>query len=247
MGENDKPASSTGPRYWAVIPAAGIGKRIQASTANNTPKQYLKIQGRTILEHTLLRLKQINNLAGIVLVLGEDDDWWLQLDDSLRGEVITAKGGVQRANSVYNGLLALKEVASAKDWILVHDAVRPCIALQDINTLCNELSDGETGGLLASPVRETLKKVNSDLMIESTVPREDYWLAATPQMFPYGVLMEAIEKALQDNIPITDEAHAMEYAGYGVKIVQGSADNIKITHVEDIFMAQQILNKQDRQ
>jgi len=247
VGENQKPASSTGPRYWAVIPAAGIGKRIQASTANNTPKQYLKIQGRTILEHTLLRLKQINNLAGIVLVLGEDDDWWMQLDDSLRKEIITAKGGEQRVNSVYRGLQALKDIASAKDWILVHDAVRPCVALQDISTLCNELTDMETGGLLASPVRETLKKVSSDLMVESTVPREDYWLAATPQMFRYGVLIEAVEKALHDNVQITDEAHAMEYAGYAVKIVQGSADNIKITHPEDIFMAQQILNKQARQ
>jgi 2-C-methyl-D-erythritol 4-phosphate cytidylyltransferase len=247
VAENDKPGSSSGPRYWIVIPAAGVGKRIQASTANNTPKQYLQIQGRTILEHTIVRLQQINNLAGIVLVLGENDDWWSQLNATLPGEIITTTGGEQRANSVYNGLQALKNVASAKDWILVHDAIRPCVSLQDISTLCSELTDMETGGLLASPVRETLKKVSSNMMVESTVPREDYWLAATPQMFRYGVLIEAIEKALLDNVQITDEAHAMEYAGHSVKVVQGSADNIKITHVEDIFMAQQILNKQARQ
>ena len=247
MGVNDKSATTTGPRYWAVIPAAGVGKRMQASTANNTPKQYLEIQGRTILEHTLVRLKQINNLAGIVLVLGKDDNWWSQLDESSNAEIITATGGEQRVNSVYNGLQALENVANAQDWILVHDAVRPCVPLPDLNTLCSELDDVETGGLLAAPVRETLKKVNSKLMVESTVPREDYWLAATPQMFRYGVLSTAIEKALHDKVQITDEAHAMERAGYAVKVIQGSADNIKITHVEDIFMAEQILNKQARQ
>ena len=244
VGRSTKPEILLKQSCWAVIPAAGIGKRLQIGRNDTIPKQYLKIQGRTILEHTLGKLNQLNFLSGIVLVIEKQDSCWSQLDIALKEQIITAEGGKQRANSVLNGLQVLQGVAKDTDWVLVHDVVRPCVLPEDICTLMSTLADSETGGLLAIPVNETLKKVNGDLTVDVTVPREKFWLAGTPQIFRLGMLRNALGKALADNLLVTDEAHAMEHAGHPVKVVQGSADNIKITHAEDLFLAEQILNKQ---
>ncbi len=239
------PDNSMAPRYWALIPAAGVGRRMQKDVSlAAVPKQYLELNGRTITEHTLDRIAQLSCLSGIVLVLGKQDSWWQSLKLEFSVEVMTAKGGAERADSVLNGLLSLQGHASAEDWILVHDVVRPCVSLDDMEKLVSSFSHEAVGGILAAPVRETLKRVNPDYSIDATVPREHYWLAATPQMFRYGLLKDALEKALAENLLITDESHAMEYAGHPVKVVQGNSENIKITQAEDIFLAEQILNKQ---
>ncbi len=245
MEEKEKQGNISESRYWAIIPAAGVGRRMQTdSSLTAVPKQYLELNGRTITEHTLHRVSQLSCLSGIVLVVGKQDNWWQTLNLKLSAKLMSAEGGAERAASVLNGLLSLQGQARAEDWVLVHDVVRPCVSLHDMEKLISSFSNEDIGGILAAPVRETLKRVNSDLSIEVTVPREHYWLAATPQMFRYGLLKNALEKAMAENLLITDESHAMEYAGHRVKVVQGSSENIKITQAEDIFLAEQILKKQ---
>jgi len=230
-------------RYWAVVPAAGVGKRMQSATLT-VPKQYLKIRGHSILEYTLKRLDQLDVLSGIMLVLNPDDTWYPKLDITLERGLETATGGAERAVSVYRGLEALAVRADDNDWVLVHDVVRPCVAVHDLNKLVSTLSGDPVGGLLAVPVRETLKKVSTDGVVECTMPREDYRLAGTPQMFRFGLLRRALADALEDQVVVTDEAQAMERAGHQVKLVQGGTDNIKITHPEDLVLAEFILNGQ---
>lgn len=230
-------------RYWAVVPAAGVGRRMQSS-AQAVPKQYLKIRGRSILELTLQRLDRLEELAGIMLVLSSEDTWFPELDITLGSTLETTTGGSQRAISVYNGLKALAGKAADADWVLVHDVVRPCVSLADMRALVDSLCDDAVGGLLAIPVNETLKKVTPDGRVETTVPRETYRLAGTPQMFRYGLLRDALAAALESRTVITDEAHAMEFAGHPVRLVPGGADNIKITHPEDLVLAEFILNRQ---
>lgn len=242
-GEHSQAAGST-RQLWAIVPAAGAGRRMQTVEAGGMPKQYLCIDGRSILELTLERLAAIPGLSGIVVVLAPKDSWWPELDISLPVPLVTAVGGQERAHSVLNGLLAIEGSVGGDDWALVHDAVRPCVSLKDIRRLLDLLATGETGGLLAAPVRETLKKVTGEDVVEATVPRENYWLAATPQLFPYGLLRQALERALTDNARVTDEAHAMERQGHRVRIVQGGADNIKITHPEDLLLAEYLLDRQ---
>lgn len=230
-------------RYWAVVPAAGVGRRMQSS-AQPVPKQYLKIRGHSILELTLTRLCQLGKLENIVLVLNQDDTWYQKLNISMGDKLMTTIGGDERAISVYKGLQALTDMAADDDWVLVHDVVRPCVSVDDMSMLVSVLANDATGGLLVMPVSETLKKIDANGLVESTVPRESYRLAGTPQMFRYKLLMGALEKALKDKQVITDEAHAMELAGYPVKLVAGGGDNIKITHPEDLVLAEFILNKQ---
>ena len=229
-------------RFWAVVPAAGVGKRMQ-SAALQVPKQYLEIRGHSILELTLRRLDTLSVLEGIVLVLNIEDTWFHKLEITLGCKLQTAIGGAERAISVYRGLETLAGKAVPEDWVLVHDVVRPCVTTDDMQSLITELADDDTGGLLAIPVSETLKQV-ADGQVVATVPREDYRLAGTPQMFRYGLLVNALARTLEGNTVITDEAHAMELAGHKVKLVQGGADNIKITHPEDLVLAEFILNRQ---
>lgn len=218
---------------------------MQAGTGQGAPKQYLEIQGKTILQHTLEKISRIESLDGIVLVLAENDSWWPQLDINTSIPLLTVTGGAERANSVVNGLNALAEKAQDNDWVLVHDVVRPCVSVEEINSLIEALANNDTGGILAAPVTETLKEVsatNTDRKtVARTVPRENYWLAKTPQMFRYGLLKAALEDALDKSASMTDEAHAMESAGHAVTLVQSSSDNIKITHEEDLLLAESIL------
>jgi len=218
---------------------------MQAGTGQGAPKQYLEIQGKTILQHTLEKISRIESLDGIVLVLAENDSWWPQLDINTSIPLLTVTGGAERANSVVNGLNALAEKAQDNDWVLVHDVVRPCVSVEEINSLIEALANNDTGGILAAPVTETLKEVsatNTDRKtVARTVPRENYWLAKTPQMFRYGLLKAALEDALDKSASMTDEAHAMESAGHTVTLVQSSSDNIKITHEEDLLLAESIL------
>ncbi|MBI2799067.1 MAG: 2-C-methyl-D-erythritol 4-phosphate cytidylyltransferase [Gammaproteobacteria bacterium] len=221
-------------RVWAVIPAAGKGSRM----GGDTPKQYLPLLGRTVIEHTVERLANHPRVAGVVLVLAADDAWWRTIAPNL--PVQTTLGGVERCHSVLNGLYALT-AAHANDWILVHDAARPCLRATDIDRLLDELQDSPCGGLLALPVRDTLKRCTDNGAIEATVDRARLWHALTPQMFRLGALQAALEHALTMGLLVTDEAQAIEFAGGIPRVVEGSGDNLKITRPEDLKLAELFL------
>ncbi|NIB39798.1 2-C-methyl-D-erythritol 4-phosphate cytidylyltransferase [Pseudomaricurvus alkylphenolicus] len=225
---------------WVVIPAAGVGARMGA----NKPKQYLEINGKTILEHTLERLLKLPDLRGVVLVLGAEDTYWQRLPAVQNPLVKTVEGGNERCDSVLNGLKSLQNEVKPDDWVLVHDAARPCVALDDIQNLRHDIKHHPAGGILGVPVSDTLKRVSDDSSIEATVDRSVLWQAQTPQAFRYGVLSDALSQALQKGLNITDEASAVESAGYKPLMVEGRRDNIKITRPEDLPLAELTLKLQ---
>lgn len=210
------------------------------------PKQYLKIHGRFILEHTVSRFTSLARIEGIVVVISDNDMYWSGLELSGNEKVMTAIGGEQRYHSVLNGLYRLNEIAGNNDWILVHDAARPCVRVEDIAVLIEKVSDHAAGGLLGVPARDTLKRADANDEITETIPREGVWHALTPQMFRKGMLQQAIEDTIKNNINITDEAQAMEHAGFKPKFVAGHPDNIKITRMSDLPLAELFLLQQER-
>jgi 2-C-methyl-D-erythritol 4-phosphate cytidylyltransferase len=219
---------------WAVVPAAGAGRRM----ATNIPKQYLPLGEKTVLEHTLDTLLACRQLAGVVVVLSAGDGYWPDLQDRYaRQPLETVTGGAERCHSVLNGLTHLAGRADADDWVLVHDAARPCVRLTDIDTLINTLSVTFHGGLLGVPVADTMKQVDGDDRVTATVAREGLWHAYTPQMFRIGMLQAALQHAIDNDLLVTDEASAMELAGYQPRMVQGQRDNIKITVASDLELA----------
>jgi 2-C-methyl-D-erythritol 4-phosphate cytidylyltransferase len=235
-------ASSSKVRYWVLVPAAGSGKRM----GGDVPKQYLSLAGRSVIEHTLYRLSLHPQIAEIVVVLAEGDSFWERLHlDWVSRPVRTVIGGQERCHSVLNGLNYLKDRAADDDWVLIHDAARPCIRPDDIKLLMTE-GQTATGALLGMPVKDTMKQVNSDNLVTSTLKREHVWHALTPQMFHYRDLVVALTTALEQNTLVTDEASAMELAGFKPKMIAGSADNIKITHPDDLALAEFYLAQQRR-
>lgn len=223
------------PAFWTVIPAAGVGSRMRA----DRPKQYLDLAGRTVIERTLDCFLEHPMLRGLVVCLAEDDPYWPGLDCAASRHVQRAAGGAERAGSVLNGLLRLLELgAQADDWVLVHDAARPNLTRGDLDRLLEELAEDPVGGLLAVPARDTLKRSDRDGRVSETIDRSVVWLAYTPQMFRLGALHRALADALVAGVAITDEASAMEWAGYAPKLVEGRADNLKITTPEDLLRLQ---------
>jgi len=235
--------AATGQKFWAVIPAAGIGTRMQAEI----PKQYLRVNNKCILEYSLECFCSHARIAGVVVVLAANDGHWDQLAIAGHAKIMTAAGGAERFNSVLNGLHYLQQQADADDWVLVHDAVRPCLYHDDVDRLIAELSKHPVGGLLALPVRDTLKRVDDDGAVIETVDRSGLWHALTPQMFRLAMLEQAIAKAVAGNHMITDEAQAMELCGYRPVAVQGRADNIKITRRGDLPLAELFLTGRELQ
>jgi len=229
------------PRYWLIIPAAGVGNRMQA----DCPKQYLKIDGRTILERTIEAFNTKNNFAGIVIVKSKDDPYWPKQNFQSRYPIHEADGGTERCLSVFNGLQYLKDRASENDWVLVHDAARPCIHQDDIAKLITSMNSHSVGGLLGLPVADTLKFCDQNGRVNRTVNRKGLWRALTPQMFRYEKLYDAMNNGIGNPGVITDEASAMEIAGYQPVMVEGRWDNIKITHPQDLKQAQLILHSRD--
>jgi 2-C-methyl-D-erythritol 4-phosphate cytidylyltransferase len=211
---------------WAVVPAAGVGRRMGA----DVPKQYLRLAGKTVLEHTLDRLVDHPRIAGVVVAVAAADRQFATLP--VAGRVTRAEGGDQRADSVLSALRQIPEAGPA-DWVLVHDAVRPCLASTDLDRLIDSVLAAGCGGLLAVPVRDTMKRVNG-ARVTSTVPRDGLWHALTPQMFPIVALRDALLAARVDGANSTDEAEAMERQGYQPLVVEGRADNIKITRPDDL-------------
>jgi 2-C-methyl-D-erythritol 4-phosphate cytidylyltransferase len=229
----------SGPRFWAVVPAAGKGARMGAPL----PKQYLELEGRTILEHTLQRLLCHRGLAGVTLVIAPDDELWPGLAPRLPAlRVVT--GGAERCHSVLNALRSLASELGPDDWVLVHDAARPCVRATDISGLLTLAGEGDVGGILAVAVRDTLKRADAAGFVTETVDRNQVWHALTPQMFRHAELHHALEAALTAGRLVTDEAQAIEQAGGRVRLVEGSADNIKITRPEDLHLAACFLRAQ---
>ncbi len=226
--------------FWAVVPAAGVGKRMNA----DRPKQYLELAGKTVIEHTLLRLLSAQVFTAVAVAISEEDPYWPDLDVSVHKKIITAAGGKERADSVLSALKAIRAIASDDDWVLVHDAARPCITTIDIHHLIDSLKTDEIGGILALSSHDTLKSVQGDNIIVGTLDRSHIWRALTPQMFRYGLLKNALE-AVEGNAAITDEASALELQGMQPKIVEGRPDNIKITRPEDLALAQFYMEHQN--
>ncbi len=225
---------------WAIVPAAGIGSRMQSEL----PKQYLPLNGSSVIAQTLQRLSGIPSLKGIVVALHPRDSLWQSHGPALSEGLMICTGGEQRGQSVLNALDALAGLADDDDWVLVHDAVRPCVSLKAIETLLIEIAEHPVGGLLAIPVSSTLKLANAQHDVVATLPRDDMWQASTPQAFRYGKLRQALQHALFNGHAVTDESSAMELAGYHPRVVRGNADNIKITYPEDLYLAQIILQAQ---
>jgi len=223
---------------WAIVPAAGVGKRMQS----DKPKQYLELAGKTVIEQTLFRLLEAKVFSGIAVAISVEDPYWPELDISKHPDVLTAPGGKERADSVLSGLRMLSPKATDRDWVLVHDAARPCITRSDIHLLINQLQTDEVGGILALSSHDTLKNVQ-DNNILGTLDRRHIWRALTPQMFRYGMLKTALEESV-GNPAVTDEASALELKGLQPKIVEGRPDNIKITRPEDLALAQFYLEQQ---
>lgn len=228
----------TTPLFWLVVPAAGIGSRMQAQC----PKQYLTVSGTTILELTLACFLEHASVRGIVVALAEHDSYWPTLNLAKHPLIQTVIGGDQRADSVLNALLVLHENgAKADDWVLVHDAARPLLERDDLDRLLTCLADDPVGGLLAVPARDTLKQVDADGRVLKTVDRSVIWHALTPQMFRLGLLQRALADALQSGVAVTDESSAMEWAGLSPRIIEGRASNVKITRPEDLQLLQALL------
>ncbi|MCB4796465.1 2-C-methyl-D-erythritol 4-phosphate cytidylyltransferase [Pseudomonas sp. NP21570] len=217
--------------FWVVIPAAGVGSRMRA----DRPKQYLLLGERSIIEHTLDCFLDHPALAGLVVCIAPDDPYWPALPCARDTRVQLAPGGRERCDSVLSGLQRLDELgANEHDWVLVHDAARPNLAREDLDRLLAELADDPVGGLLAVPARDTLKRVGPDGRVVETVDRSVIWQAFTPQMFRLGMLCDALEAALASRIQVTDEASALEWAGHSPRVVEGRADNLKVTRPEDL-------------
>lgn len=226
------------PKYFAVVPAAGVGKRMQA----DRPKQYLSLCNHTVIEHTLSRLLEAEVFTAVAVAISVEDPYWPELEISRHPQILTAAGGKERADSVLSALKSLENQTADDDWVLVHDAARPCITSADIHKLIETLKDDATGGILALPSHDTLKLVD-DCQIQQTLDRRTVWRALTPQMFRFGALKQALEQT-QGNLAITDEASAFELTGQSAKIVEGRPDNIKITQPEDLLLAQFYLEQQ---
>jgi 2-C-methyl-D-erythritol 4-phosphate cytidylyltransferase len=229
------------PKIWAILPAAGAGKRF----STQKPKQFFELNGQLVAEHSLRRLRAVPQIEKIIIPCDIDCTLWSQVPSIQQSNVKQVKGGEQRSHSVLNGLISLDQVASDNDWVLVHDIARPCITPADINKLIDAVENHPAGGILTARVNETLKKVSSDQQIEATVDRAQYLMAQTPQIFKFSLLKTAIENCLKAGVMPTDEAFAIEHSGLPVLAVEGRQDNIKITRQEDLAIASAILNSQE--
>jgi 2-C-methyl-D-erythritol 4-phosphate cytidylyltransferase len=230
-------------KNYALIPAAGSGSRMGAEL----PKQYLPLLGKPMVHHTLSIFCVHPAISRVFVVLSPDDTGWEQYDFSALGDKVEVLrcGGATRAETVLNGLNAIADQTKVDDWVLVHDAARPCLTQSMLDNLLAELADDETGGLLAVPVADTLKREGKDGRVDHTEPRAGLWRAQTPQMFRYGLLCEALQ-AIGTGTP-TDEAQAVEFLGRAPRLVMGDGHNLKVTYPEDLVIAELLLKNGNEQ
>nr|WP_113868137.1 2-C-methyl-D-erythritol 4-phosphate cytidylyltransferase [Brenneria salicis]NMN90738.1 2-C-methyl-D-erythritol 4-phosphate cytidylyltransferase [Brenneria salicis ATCC 15712 = DSM 30166]RBP60198.1 2-C-methyl-D-erythritol 4-phosphate cytidylyltransferase [Brenneria salicis ATCC 15712 = DSM 30166]RLM30014.1 2-C-methyl-D-erythritol 4-phosphate cytidylyltransferase [Brenneria salicis ATCC 15712 = DSM 30166] len=217
------------PEIIAVLPAAGNGSRMHS----DRPKQYLTIGDKTILEHAVSALLSHPRIHRAIIAISPDDLSFHSLPIAHDPRVSVVMGGKQRADSVLAGLQDVADTA----WVLVHDAARPCLHQDDLERLLSLVGRSDVGGILAAPVRDTMKR-GSGQVIEHTVDRDELWHALTPQLFPSVLLKSCLRRALTDGVVVTDEASALEYCGYRPQIISGRADNIKVTRPEDLALAE---------
>ena len=229
-------ATSDSMRYWLVMPAAGSGMRF----GDPVPKQYARLCGRTVIEWALAPFVADSRCAQAVIAIAAADAHWSRVAAQLPG-VETTAGGARRADSVRNALRVLSGRARAQDWVLVHDAARPCLTAADRDRLIERLHAHEVGGLLATPQADTLKRAGHDHRVEATLERGGLWRALTPQMFRYGPLCAALDSANDARRSPGDEAQAFEWLGHHPELVEGSAANLKITSASDLALAEALL------
>jgi 2-C-methyl-D-erythritol 4-phosphate cytidylyltransferase len=228
-------------RYWLVMPAAGAGRRFGA----DTPKQYAPLEGRTVIEWALAPFLGDPRCARIIVALAAEDTHWERLP--LRTRATRAPGGAERSASVRCALAALAGEADSRDWVLVHDAARPCLDGQDLERLVSTLAEHAVGGLLAVRVADTLKRAaanagaSAPAGILATEERAGLWRALTPQMFRYGALCAALDAAHAAGRSPSDEAQALEWSGATPLLVEGAASNLKVTTADDLVLASAIL------
>ena len=236
------------PRFFALIPAAGSGSRFGA----DRPKQYLPLAGRTLIQHTVAALAAVPEIARVFVVLSPEDNEWDRIATPWRTAetarlTVLRCGGATRAESVGNGLAAIAagstegDPATPDDWVLVHDAARPCLSPGSVAAMIATLADDPVGGLLAVPVADTLKRADAEGRAAATVSRDGLWQAQTPQMFRLGALREALAAAPG----VTDEAGAMEALGHKPRLVRGELTNLKVTYTADLELAARILGRSD--
>lgn len=243
MADTKRGALKLNHRLWIIVPAAGIGSRMQA----NRPKQYLPLAHSCIADYTLNLLHQALPDSQVLVPLHPQDQWWPTLECAAANWLETLPGGQERADSVRHALAALTERAQDNDWVLVHDIARPCVSVDDIHHLITVLAEHPVGGLLAAPVADTMKRTQEGQHIAETVSRDGLWHALTPQMFRYGPLKQALNQAQARHQTITDEASAIEALGLSPRLVMGSRLNLKITHPEDLALAEHILASRSQQ
>ena len=220
-------------KIWALIPAAGIGTRMKSEL----PKQYLEIDGKTILEHSLSKFLEHPSIDKVVVALHPKDNHWAKIKIANHSKIITVEGGATRAESVLNGLKAIQQQHQQEDWVMVHDAARPCLDAGSIDALIQAGNESKHGAILAIPSVDTVKLANANQTIDKTLNREQIWLAQTPQYFPVQTLADAIETGLEQGLAITDEASAIEAQGMHPALVIGTRKNIKVTEPEDMMLA----------
>jgi len=222
-------------RHFALLPAAGVGARMGAAH----PKQYLDLLGRPMIWHALRAFEEHPGIDGCYVVISAEDGWWANYDWSGFAKLtVLRRGGATRAESVLNGLAAIAGEVATEDWVLVHDAARPCLTWTLLDRLISELDDDPVGGILAVPVADTLKRQGPAGRIAETVPRAGLWGAQTPQMFRHGLLRQALESAGNQ---VTDEASALELLGHSPKLVESDPGNLKVTYPRDLDLARQLL------
>ena len=226
-------------KHIALVPAAGSGARFGA----DVPKQYLPLAGKPMLFHTLRALCRNAAVDAVWVVLSPGDEWWPNYDWSSLGEKLQVvfQGGATRAETVSRGLEAMRMTVASDDWVLVHDAARPCLSQTVLARMFAELDDDPVGGLLAVPVADTVKRSDASLRVAATVPRDGLWQAQTPQMFRYGVL----RPLLSGSYAVTDESSAIEAAGMSPRLVRSDARNLKVTFPADLGLAELILAAQE--
>lgn len=227
-------------RYWGIVPAAGVGRRM----GGVVPKQYLTINGNLVIEHSLGRLLEHPLITRVYVALSNEDQWWDGCSYAGHAAIVRVPGGEERSHSVLNALHRLSGEADPEDWVLVHDAARPCLRGSDIDRLIEVLGDDPVGGILAGRLSDTIKQEQQNCVIEKTLPREHLWRAFTPQMFRLGRLHEALSAALEAGTSVTDESSAIEMFGLQPRLIEGHADNIKITHPRDLQLAEFYLRQQ---
>jgi 2-C-methyl-D-erythritol 4-phosphate cytidylyltransferase len=228
-------------RYWLVMPAAGAGTRFSGRQSGALPKQYAPLRGRTVIEWALTPFLMDPRCVGAVVALAGQDKWWPKVAERIPA-VTVCQGGSERCESVRNALASLNRRAEKSDWVLVHDAARPCLATSDLDRLIEKVGSHPVGGILAQPVADTLKRAHAGAAeIGETVDRASLWRAGTPQMFRYGKLVEALDNAIAGKRHPTDEAQALEWMGERPLLVEGSGANLKVTTADDLAIVDALL------